>query len=73
MPIGLIGSLAICTVFYILVVAGRDRARSARSRCWMRRATGLPRAAPNWPQPAPTSGADQAVVCSKEALGLDPA
>ena len=40
MPIGLIGSLAICTVFYLLVAAGRDRRDRRAADCIGAAATG---------------------------------
>src|SRR3546814_19361791 len=68
MPIGLIGSLAICTVFYLLVAAGVIGSVGAQPM-------GIDAATGHAPEPgsrelAAACGAiaDQAVVCSKEAL-----
>ncbi|MFC0102504.1 amino acid permease [Sphingopyxis terrae] len=68
MPIGLIGSLAICTVFYLLVAAGVIGSVGAQP-------VGIDAAAKHALEPgsrelAAACGAigDQAVVCSKEAL-----
>ncbi|NLR71448.1 amino acid permease [Novosphingobium sp. ERN07] len=65
MPIGLIGSLAICTVFYLLVAAGVIGSVGAQPQ--MANGIGLePGSAELTAQCAAI--ADQAVVCSKEAL-----
>ncbi len=66
MPIGLIGSLAICTIFYLLVAAGVIGSVSAQP---VLGADGLG-LEPGSRELAAACGAinDQAVVCSKEAL-----
>ena len=66
MPIGLIGSLAICTIFYILVAAGVIGGVGAQP---MMDASGVGYR-PGSPELAQAcaSIADNAVVCSKEAL-----
>ncbi|MDI1297103.1 MAG: amino acid permease [bacterium] len=66
MPIGLIGSLAICTVFYILVAAGVIGTVGAQPVAGV---TGQP-LAPGSAELASQCAAikDAAVVCSKEAL-----
>src|SRR3546814_9874277 len=68
MPIGLIGSLAICTIFYLLVAAGVIGSVGAQP-------VGIDAAAGHALEPgsrelAAACGAigEQAVVCSKEAL-----
>lgn len=65
MPIGLIGSLAICTIFYLLVAAGV--VGSVGAQPVMANGVGLE---PGSPELAAQCAAiaDQAVVCSKEAL-----
>jgi APA family basic amino acid/polyamine antiporter len=65
MPIGLIGSLAICTIFYLLVAAGV--VGSVGAQPVMSNGVGLE---PGSPELAAQCAAiaDQAVVCSKEAL-----
>lgn len=65
MPIGLIGSLAICTVFYLLVAAGV--VGSVGAQPVMANGVGLE---PGSSELAAQCAAiaDQAVVCSKEAL-----
>jgi APA family basic amino acid/polyamine antiporter len=66
MPIGLIGSLAICTIFYLLVAAGVIGTVGANPLLDAN-GQGLP---PGSAQLTAACGAigDQAVVCSKEAL-----
>ncbi len=66
MPIGLIGSLAICTVFYLLVAAGVIGSVGAQPVL----GTDGAALAPGSKALADACGAigDQAVVCSKEAL-----
>lgn len=66
MPIGLIGSLAICTVFYLLVAAGVIGSVGAQPQL-AADGSALP---PGSRELAAQCGAigDQAVVCSKEAL-----
>jgi APA family basic amino acid/polyamine antiporter len=68
MPIGLIGSLAICTIFYLLVAAGVIGSVGAQP-------VGIDAAAKHALEPgsrelaaACSAIGDQAVVCSKEAL-----
>jgi APA family basic amino acid/polyamine antiporter len=65
MPIGLIGSLGICTIFYLLVAAGV--VGSVGAQPVMANGVGLE---PGSPELAAQCAAiaDQAVVCSKEAL-----
>lgn len=65
MPIGLIGSLGICTIFYLLVAAGV--VGSVGAQPVMSNGVGLE---PGSPELAAQCAAiaDQAVVCSKEAL-----
>jgi APA family basic amino acid/polyamine antiporter len=65
MPIGLIGSLVICTIFYLLVAAGV--VGSVGAQPVMVNGVGLE---PGSPELAAQCAAiaDQAVVCSKEAL-----
>jgi len=66
MPIGLMGSLAICTVFYILVASGVIGTVGAQP---LLRAdgTGIPPGSAELSQACKAIG-DGAVVCSKEAL-----
>jgi basic amino acid/polyamine antiporter, APA family len=66
MPIGLIGSLAICTVFYLLVAAGVIGSVGAQPVAGL----GGEALAPGSKELASQCAAlgDQAVVCSKEAL-----
>jgi APA family basic amino acid/polyamine antiporter len=66
MPIGLIGSLTICTIFYLLVAAGVIGSVGAQP---MLGADGLG-LSPGSPELAAKCAtiSDQAVVCSKEAL-----
>ncbi len=66
MPIGLIGSLAICTIFYLLVAAGVIGSVGAQP---MLDANGNGIATGSAELTAACKGiSDQAVVCSKEAL-----
>jgi APA family basic amino acid/polyamine antiporter len=66
MPIGLIGSLAICTIFYLLVAAGVIGSVGAQP---MLNADGTGIATGSSELTVACKGiADQAVVCSKEAL-----
>lgn len=65
MPIGLIGSLAICTIFYLLVAAGVIGSVGAQPI--MAGGTGLEPGSPELARQC-AAIADQAVVCSKEAL-----
>jgi basic amino acid/polyamine antiporter, APA family len=67
-PIGLIGSLMICTVFYLLVSAGVVGAHGAQPL--MNPATGLPfkEGSPELYASAACQAANAPTVCSKEAL-----
>lgn len=65
MPIGLIGSLAICTVFYLLVAAGVIGSVGAQPI--MAGGVGLEPGSPELARQC-SAISDQAVVCSKEAL-----
>ncbi|HXS50144.1 MAG TPA: amino acid permease [Sphingomicrobium sp.] len=67
-PIGLIGSLLICTVFYLLVSAGVVGAHGAQPL--MNPATGLPfkEGSPELYASAACQAANAPTVCSKEAL-----
>ena len=65
MPIGLIGSLGICTIFYLLVAAGVIGSVGAQPV--MVGGVGLEPGSPELAQQC-AAIADQAVVCSKEAL-----
>ena len=67
-PIGLIGSLLICTVFYLLVSAGVVGAHGAQPL--MDPATGLPfkEGSPELYASAACQAANAPTVCSKEAL-----
>ncbi len=67
MPIGLIGSLAICTVFYLLVAAGVVGSVGAQP---VMDASGVANLEPGSREMAAQCAAmgNQAVVCSKEAL-----
>jgi APA family basic amino acid/polyamine antiporter len=66
MPIGLIGSLAICTIFYMLVAAGVAGTVGAQPLLDAA-GKGLPPGSAELTQACSTIG-EQAVVCSKEAL-----
>ena len=66
MPIGLIGSLAICTIFYLLVAAGVIGSVGAQPVFGTAGETLAPGSAALAQQCAAIQ--DQAVVCSKEAL-----
>jgi APA family basic amino acid/polyamine antiporter len=66
MPIGLIGSLAICTIFYMLVAAGVAGTVGAQPLLDAA-GKGLPPGSAELTQACNTIG-EQAVVCSKEAL-----
>ncbi|WP_226015907.1 amino acid permease [Novosphingobium sp. FKTRR1] len=66
MPIGLIGSLAICTVFYLLVAAGVIGSVGANPVVDVH-GIGLEPGSPELAHQCAAIG-DQAVVCSKEAL-----
>lgn len=65
MPIGLIGSLGICTIFYLLVAAGV--VGSVGAQPVMANGLGLEPGSPELARQC-AAIADQAVVCSKEAL-----
>jgi basic amino acid/polyamine antiporter, APA family len=65
MPIGLIGSLGICTIFYLLVAAGV--VGSVGAQPVMANGVGLEPGSPELAAQC-AAMADQAVVCSKEAL-----
>jgi basic amino acid/polyamine antiporter, APA family len=66
MPIGLIGSLAICTIFYLLVAAGVIGSVGAQPML-NADGTGIAPGSAELTQACKAIG-DQAVVCSKEAL-----
>ena len=66
MPIGLIGSLAICTIFYLLVAAGVIGSVGAQP-VFDALGNGLEPGSPELAASCAAIG-DQAVVCSKEAL-----
>ena len=66
MPIGLIGSLGICTIFYLLVAAGVIGSVGAQPQLGPDGA-GLPPGSKELAAQCAAIG-DQAVVCSKEAL-----
>jgi basic amino acid/polyamine antiporter, APA family len=66
MPIGLIGSLGICTIFYLLVAAGVIGSVGAQPQLGADGA-GLPPGSKELAAQCAAIG-DQAVVCSKEAL-----
>jgi APA family basic amino acid/polyamine antiporter len=65
MPIGLIGSLGICTIFYMLVAAGVIGTVGAQPM--MNNGVALPTGSAELSQACSAIG-DNAVVCSKEAL-----
>ena len=67
MPIGLIGSLGICTIFYILVAAGVIGTVGAQPMLDPATGAALPPGSPELAQVCREAG-DAAVVCSKEAL-----
>ncbi len=67
MPIGLIGSLGICTIFYLLVAVGVIGTVGAQPVTGRRPASACAPAARSSAPPAPALG-DAKVVCSKEAL-----
>ena len=54
-PIGLIGSLGICTIFYLLVASGAIGAIGAQPVMDADGPRSVARARPNWPDAAPTS------------------